>query len=59
MYGIAHCLIDRDGRVVSCHLPEGNGALITKESTAFDYSRVGNRRFLNLPDRSHHSRCRP
>jgi len=28
MYGIAHCLVDRDGRVISCHLPTGNGALI-------------------------------
>src|ERR1700674_5881928 len=28
MYGIAHCLIDRDGRVISCNLPIGNGALL-------------------------------
>jgi hypothetical protein len=25
MYGIAHCLIDRDGRVIGCNLPIGNG----------------------------------
>jgi hypothetical protein len=25
MYGIAHCLIDRDGRVIASHFPQGNG----------------------------------
>jgi hypothetical protein len=28
MYGIAHCLIDRDGRVIGCNLPIGNGPLL-------------------------------
>jgi len=28
MYGIAHCLIDRDGRVSGCNLPIGNGPLL-------------------------------
>ena len=28
MYGIAHCLIDRDGRVIGCNLPVGNGPLL-------------------------------
>jgi hypothetical protein len=28
MYGIAHCLIDRDGRVIGCDLPIGNGPLL-------------------------------
>jgi hypothetical protein len=28
MYGIAHCLIDRDGRVIGCNLPIGNGRLL-------------------------------
>jgi hypothetical protein len=27
MYGIAHCLLERDGPVISFHSPEGNGAL--------------------------------
>jgi hypothetical protein len=27
MCGIAHCLIDRDGRVIGCNLPIGNGPL--------------------------------
>ena len=27
-YGIAHCLIDRDGRVIGCNLPIGNGPLL-------------------------------
>jgi hypothetical protein len=26
--GIAHCLIDRDGRVIGCNLPIGNGPLL-------------------------------
>jgi hypothetical protein len=28
MYGIAHCLTDRDGRVIGCNLPIGNGPLL-------------------------------
>jgi hypothetical protein len=28
MYGIAHCLIDRDGRAIGCTLPIGNGPLL-------------------------------
>jgi hypothetical protein len=28
LYGIAHCLIDRDGRVIGCNLPIGNGPLL-------------------------------
>ena len=28
MYGIAHCLIDRDGRVIGCNLPFGKGPLL-------------------------------
>jgi hypothetical protein len=28
MYGIAHCLSDRDGRVIGCNLPIGNGPLL-------------------------------
>src|SRR6202521_2980914 len=28
MYGIAHCLIDRDGRGIGCNLPIGNGPLL-------------------------------
>jgi hypothetical protein len=28
MYGIAHCLIDRDRRVIGCNLPIGNGPLL-------------------------------
>ncbi len=28
MYGIAHCLIDRDGRVLGCNIPIGNGPLL-------------------------------
>ena len=28
VYGIAHCLIDRDGRVIGCNLPIGNGPLL-------------------------------
>jgi hypothetical protein len=30
VYGLSNVLLDRDGRVISCHLPEGNGALIAK-----------------------------
>ena len=28
IYGIAHCLIDHDGRVIGCNLPIGNGPLL-------------------------------
>ncbi len=28
IYGLAHCLIDRDGWVIGCNLPIGNGPLI-------------------------------
>jgi hypothetical protein len=28
IYGLAHCLIDRDGRVIGTNLPIGNGPLI-------------------------------
>jgi hypothetical protein len=27
---IAHCLIDRDGRVIGCNLPIGNGPLLER-----------------------------
>jgi hypothetical protein len=30
MYGIAHCLIDRDGRVIGCNLPISNGPLLER-----------------------------
>jgi hypothetical protein len=30
MYGIAHCLIDRDGRVIGSHLPLPNGPLMAE-----------------------------
>jgi hypothetical protein len=30
VYGLANVLLDRDGRVISCNLPKGNGALIAK-----------------------------
>jgi hypothetical protein len=33
MYGIAHCLIDRDGRVIGCNLPIGNGPLLEQAPT--------------------------
>jgi hypothetical protein len=39
MYGIAHCLVDRDGRVISCHLPTGNGAPIAKAPARADLLR--------------------
>jgi hypothetical protein len=29
-------LLDRDGRVISCHPPKGNGALIAKAPTMAD-----------------------
>jgi hypothetical protein len=25
IYGLPHCLIDRDGRVIASHFPQGNG----------------------------------
>jgi hypothetical protein len=25
IYGLRHCLIDRDGRVIASHVPQGNG----------------------------------
>jgi hypothetical protein len=28
LYGIAHCLVDRDGRVIGCNLRIGNGPLL-------------------------------
>ena len=28
IYGLAHCLIDRDGRVIGTNLPIGNGPLL-------------------------------
>jgi hypothetical protein len=28
VYGIAHCALDRDGRVIGCNLPIGNGPLL-------------------------------
>jgi hypothetical protein len=28
IYGLAHCPIDRDGRVIGCNLPIGNGPLL-------------------------------
>jgi hypothetical protein len=30
MYGIAHCLIDRDGRVIGSHLALPNGPLMAE-----------------------------
>lgn len=39
MYGIAHYLVDRNGRVISCHLPTGNGALIAKAPAMGDLLR--------------------
>ena len=35
-YGVAVAALDRDGRVISCHLPEGNGALIAKAPAMAD-----------------------
>jgi hypothetical protein len=26
IYGLRHCLIDRDGRVIASHFPQGNGS---------------------------------
>jgi hypothetical protein len=36
VYGLANVLLDRDGRVISCHLPRGNGALIAKAPAMAD-----------------------
>lgn len=36
MYGIAHCLIDRDGRVIGCNLPIGNGPLLAQAPAMAD-----------------------
>jgi hypothetical protein len=33
MYGIAHCLVDRDGRVIGSHLPLANGPLMAEAPT--------------------------
>jgi hypothetical protein len=32
IYGIPHCLIDRDGRVIGSHLPLSNGPLMAEAS---------------------------
>ena len=36
IYGLANALLDRDGRVISSHLPAGNGALIAKAPAMAD-----------------------
>ena len=36
VYGLANVLLDRDGRVISCHLPTGNGALIAEAPAMAD-----------------------
>ena len=36
VYGLANVLLDRDGRVIGCHLPKGNGALIAKAPAMAD-----------------------
>jgi uncharacterized protein YgfB (UPF0149 family) len=36
VYGLSNALLDRDGRVISCYLPEGNGALIAKAPAMAD-----------------------
>jgi hypothetical protein len=33
IYGLAHCLIDRDGRVIGSHLPLPNGPLMAEAPT--------------------------
>jgi hypothetical protein len=33
IYGIGNCLIDRDGRVIGCNLPIGNGPLLERAPT--------------------------
>jgi hypothetical protein len=30
IYGVAHCLIDRDGRIIGSHLPLPNGPLMAE-----------------------------
>lgn len=37
VYGLANVLLDRDGRVISCHLPKDNGALISKAPAMEDH----------------------
>jgi hypothetical protein len=39
LYGIAHCLIDRDGRVIGCNLPIGNGPLLEQAPAMADLLR--------------------
>jgi hypothetical protein len=39
MYGIAHCLIDRDGRVIGCNLPISNGPLLEQAPAMADLLR--------------------
>jgi hypothetical protein len=36
VYGLANVLLDRDGRVISCHLPEASGALIAQAPAMAD-----------------------
>jgi hypothetical protein len=36
VYGLSNALLDRDGRVIRCHLPAGNGALIAKAPAMAD-----------------------
>jgi len=33
VYGIGHCLSDRDGRVIGCNLPIRNGPLLEQAPT--------------------------
>jgi len=39
LYGISHCLIDRDGRVIGTNLPIGNGPLIEQAPAMADLLR--------------------
>ena len=39
LYGISHCLVDRDGRVIGTHLPIGNGPLIEQAPAMADLLR--------------------
>ena len=39
LYGISHCLVDRDGRVISCNLPIGNGPLLEQAPAAVELLR--------------------
>jgi hypothetical protein len=34
IYGLHHCLVDRDGRVIASHFPILNGRLITSAAMA-------------------------